>query len=248
MQNLRQRKLTIVKGFFSILFAALFMVLTKVKLTHILGTNMKFSASVFFGPTIASIIGIVPGTLSIVLAHIFGLLIGFYKIKNITSYLVFLPIMMAGIYFAKMFKGDRKMTIPAIIAILLFLAHPIGRRVWFYSAFWLVPIFVSLFKSKSDVILRFKPFKVYAYALGSAYVDHAIGSIMYLYYFNIPAHFWIEAIPLTFVERFIMAAGITISYFGVKAAMKALKEVAVSVAVVVRERGEEVVLGERQTQ
>ena len=241
----RRKQKLVAKGFFAILFAALFMVLTKVKLTPILGTQMKFSASVFFGPTIASLIGITPGTLSIILAHAFGLIVGFYKIKNITSYFTFLPIILAGIYFAKMFKGDRKMIIPSAIAILLFLLHPIGREVWFYSLFWTIPIFISLFKKKTDVLLRLKFFRVYAYALGSAYVDHAVGSIIYLYYLNIPAKFWVQAIPLTLIERFIIAGGITFSYFAVKTAMKALKEIAVSVAVIVEEKGKEVVVDGR---
>ncbi len=131
------------------------------------------------------------------------------------------------------------MIIPSIACMILFVLHPIGRTVWYYSLFWTIPIFIALFKSKTDVLLKIKSFKVYAYALGSAYVDHAIGSIIYLYYLNIPAKFWTQAIPLTFIERLIIAGGITLSYFSVRFAIKSLKELAVPIAVVIREREKE---------
>lgn len=233
-----KRNLLIVKLFFSILFASLFMILSKIKLTSILGTDMKFSASVFFGPAIASLIGIVPGTLVIVLAHVFGILIRFYKVKDILSYLVFLPIISAGIYFAKMFKGDRKMIIPACIAIILFILHPTGRIVWFYSLFWFIPIFIAFFKNKADTLLTIGAMRIYAYALGSAYIDHCIGSVIYLYFLNIPPKFWIAAIPLTFIERLIIASGIMFSYFSVRITMKALKEIAIPLDTTVEEKKE----------
>jgi len=233
---MKRKKLIVVKSFFSILFAAFFIILTKVKLTPILGTKMKFSASVIFGPILSSILGIVPGTFSIVFAHLVGLLIGFYKIKSLSSYFIFLPIITAGIYFARVFKRDRKMVIPCILAILLFVLHPIGRKVWFYSLFWTIPIFIATYKKKHDILFKHKFLVLYAYSLGAAFVDHAVGSVMYLYFLNIPAKFWIQAIPLTIVERLLIAFGIMVSYLSITACLKSIAELAIPTALIIKEK------------
>ncbi len=206
---------------FAIFSSLLFLYFTKIKFGPILGTNMKFSLSVFFGPTLAKIFGVAYGTSTIILTHIIGLAAGIfwpgsrfiYKIKAFKDYFTFLPIIFAGIYFAKVFKGNKKLIIIPLICILLFVINPIGKTVWFYSCFWLIPIIISLFKEKLDKILKFPIFRIFGYSLGSAFVDHAIGSVIYLYLLKIPANFWIEAIPMTIAERLMIAAGIELCYF-----------------------------------
>jgi len=211
----------IIKIIFTIISAILFLYFTKIKFGPILGTNMKFSLSVFFGPTLAKIFGVAYGTSTIILTHIFGLVAGIFwpggkyifKIKAFKDYLTFLPIIFASIYFAKSFKGNKKLIVIPLVCILLFVINPIGRTVWFYSCFWLIPIIISLFKEKLDKILRFSIFRIFGYSLGSAFVDHAIGSVIYLYLLKIPGEFWIAAIPMTIVERLMIAAGIELCYF-----------------------------------
>jgi len=211
---------TIFKIIFTIFSSLLFLYFTKIKFGPILGTNMKFSLSVFFGPTLAKIFGVTYGTSTIILTHVLGLLAGIfwpgsrfiYKIKAVKDYFTFLPIIFAGIYFAKVFKGNKKLIIIPLLCILLFLINPIGRTVWFYSGFWLIPIIISSFKDKLDKLFKFPIFKIYGYSLGAAFVDHAIGSVIYLYLLKIPANFWIEAIPMTIIERLMIAAGIELFY------------------------------------
>lgn len=211
---------------FSVISAFLFLYLTKVKFGPILGTKMKFSLSVFFGPTLAKILGIGFGTLSIIFTHIIGLIAGIYKIKTESAF-VFLPIIFAGIYFSRIFKNDKKLIIIPLVCILLFILNPIGRTVWFYSGFWLIPIVISLFKEKIDKVLKFSLFKTYGYSLGAAFVDHAIGSVVYLYLFQIPANFWVEAIPMTMIERLMIAAGIELCYFAELIIIKVFEKVPV---------------------
>jgi hypothetical protein len=185
---------------------------------------MKFSLSVFFGPTLAGIFGINYGTGIIILTHLFGLLLGIYKIKAIKDFFTFFPIIFAGIYFSRIFKGEKKLILIPSICILLFVLHPIGRTVWFYSGFWLIPIFISFYKEKLDKILKFPIFKIYGYSLGAAFCDHALGSVIYLYLLNIPSHFWISAIPLTIIERLIIAGGIEICYLFERALIEILEK------------------------
>jgi len=214
----------ILKLSFLFFSAFLFLGLTKIKIWSILGTKSKFSLSVFFGPTLAKIFGIKFGIGIIILTHLIGLAAGLYKINALKDIFVFFPIIFAGIYFSKIFKNEKKLLFIPLICIFLFLWHPIGREVWFYSGFWLIPIFISLFKEKLDKILRFPIFKIYGYSLGAAFTDHAIGSVMYLYLLNIPSHFWISAIPLTIIERLTIAGGIEICYLFEKAIIEILEK------------------------
>jgi len=193
-------------------FSFLFLFLTQIKFAPILGTKMSFSLSVFFGPTLAKIFGINYGTGIIILTHLIGLLFGIYKVQAIKDFFTFFPIIFAGIYFAKIFKGEKKLIFIPLLCILLFILHPIGKIVWFYSLFWVLPILIAVFKEKLDRILRFPVFKIYGYSLGTAFVDHGVGCVIYLYLLNIPAHFWIEAIPHTILERLLIAGGVSVFY------------------------------------
>jgi len=215
MERIKLKKF--IKIFLSFFTSLLFLIFTKIKFSPILGTKSKFSISVFFGPTLSKIFGIEFGTGILIFTHFFGTLFGIYKIKSPKDFFTFFPIIFAGLYFAKIFKGEKKLIFIPAICILLFIIHPIGQKVWFYSGFWLIPIFISLFKEKFDKILKNPLFQVYGYSLGTAFVDHAVGSIIYLYFLKIPAHFWIEAIPLTILERILIAGGIEFCYFAEKA-------------------------------
>lgn len=242
--KLLRRRLIIPKVFFMILFATLFIILTKVKLTPIFGTDTAFSASVFFGPSLGGLLGIGFGSFSIIIGHVIGLLIGFYKIKSLLSMLVFVPILFGGIYFARMFKGDKRLVLVPGACMAMFLLHPIGRDVWFYSLYWLIPILIARFRERIEGFfeayisldrLRYVA-RIYSYGFGTAMVDHSVGSVIYLYLLNIPAHFWIMAIPFTIVERIIIGGGIAFSYIAVKKVMEILQQAAVAMKVLQRQK------------
>ena len=199
---------------FSIFCAFLFLWLSQIKFAPILGTKMHFSLAVFIGPTLAKILGISLGTLTIVLTHIFGIAFKIYQLKNISDFFTFFPIIFGGIYFARVFKKDKKIVFLPLLCILLFILHPIGRSVWFYSLFWLIPLILTFFPLPK--------FSLFSRALASAFVDHAVGSVIYLYLLSIPAHFWIQAIPHTILERLFIASGISLCYLFEKEILKAL--------------------------
>jgi len=225
-----EKKLRIPKIFFSILFAALFIVLSKTKMFPILGTEFNFSMAVMFGPALGGLLGMNLGVATIVLSQVIGTAAGLYTIKDTLSLLVFFPILFGSVYFARSFKSDKKLTVIPLLMMAAFLANPIGRQVWFYSLYWLIPVAVIQFKDRIDAALRHPVARTYSYALGTAFVDHAVGSVMYLWAFSIPAEMWIAAMPIALFERLLIALGITFSFHGVKAAMNALQDVAVAVA------------------
>ncbi len=225
-----EKRLRIPKVMFAVLFAALFIVLTKTKMFPILGTEFNFSMGVMFGPALGGLLGLNLGVATIILSQAVGAAIGLYTIKDTLSLLVFFPILFGAVYFSRSLKGDKRMmAIPAAM-IIMFLLHPIGREVWFYSLFWLIPVAVAQFKDRIDSALRHPVARTYSYSLGTAFVDHSVGSVVYLWFLSIPAQFWVAAIPITLFERLLIALGITFSFHAVKAAMNALQDAALAVA------------------
>ena len=202
------------KIIFSIFSALLFLFLSQIKFAPILGTKMQFSLAVFIGPTLAKILGISLGTFTIVLTHILGIALKIYKLKSASDIFTFFPIIFGGVYFARIFKKDKKIVFLPLLCILLFILHPIGRSVWFYSLFWLIPLILTFFPLPK--------LNLFSNSLASAFVDHAVGSVIYLYLLNIPAHFWIEAIPHTIFERIFIAGGISLCYLFEKEILKVL--------------------------
>lgn len=232
------------KVLFTVFFIALFMVLTKVKFWPIFGTESSFSFGAIFGPVIPRFLNVYWGASAIMLARVLGFAVGYYKMgdignmaKFLMSWLTFVPIIAAGTYFAKMFKGDRRLIIIPAFSILAFLLHPIGREVWYYSLFWTIPILIAFLKTRIDSIVRNYIAQVYIYSLGSSFTDHAIGSIIYLYLINIPPEAWVQAIPFTPVERAVFAAGIAFFYFAIKVSLIIMQRV--SALAVLKEISEE---------
>jgi len=207
----------IAKSIFAIFLAFAFLFLTQIKFSPILGTKMSFSLAVFLGPTLAKIFGIQFGTLTIILTQILGTILGFLKFEGAEDVFTFFPIIFGGIFFAKIFKKEKKILFLPSISILAFLLHPIGRQVWFYSLFWTIPIFLFFFKIPK--------FTLFSNSLASSFADHAVGSVIYLYLLNIPAHFWIQAIPLTIIERLFIGAGISLCYVLERAILKILLKI-----------------------
>jgi hypothetical protein len=118
-----EKKLRIPKIMFTILFAALFIVLTKTKMFPILGTDFNFSMGVMFGPALGGLLGVNLGVATILLSQIIGTAIGMYKIKDTLSLLVFFPILIGSVYFGRSFRGDKKMIGIPLICILLWVKY-----------------------------------------------------------------------------------------------------------------------------
>ena len=237
------RKVFIPKIMFSLLFACALIILSKTKLTPIFGTDSKLSAAAIFGPVISSVIGVVPGSATIIFAQLVGYLIGFYSIKSVVSLLTFAPILFGGIYFARHLKGGVRLMVLPAACIVAFLLHPIGRSVWFYSLFWTIPILVTYFKPSIDHKLRkvtkhYEIISVLLAGLAATFIDHSVGSIIYLYFYNIEAKFWIMAIPFTVVERLFLGFGIGATYLGIRAALKVMRKSSIAILIPVEQKVE----------
>jgi len=174
-------------------------ILLQIPFTNIIGSNQQFSLFDFFAPTIGAFFLSIWGALSIIIVKLVNALISGQALDAATI-IRFFPLALAALYFgAKKYK-ILVASLP-IICMVLFIMHPEGRAAWYYSLYWLIPL-VAVFVKKS-LIFR---------SLGATFTAHALGSVAFLYTFNLPASVWIALIPIVFLERMLFTSGIATSY------------------------------------
>lgn len=95
-----------------------------------------------------------------------------------------------------------------VSCILLFCIHPTGGQAWAYSLFWFIPL-VALFINHTSM---------FAHMLGSTFMAHAVGSVVWLYCGPMltPAA-WLALIPVVAVERLLIASGMMLGYYALSA-------------------------------
>lgn len=117
-----------------------------------------------------------------------------------------LPTLCAASYMATIHKENnilhRAMSIIPAICACAFIIHPIGFHASAYALLWIIPFAISLIPHRSHFL----------HALASTFIAHAIGSVLWLYSTQISPDTWIKLIPVALLERFTLAAGITIFY------------------------------------
>ncbi len=210
---------------FVFLFAGAITLTSNIPILKMIGVDANFTLAVMLAPVFGALLGPALGIGTIVLSQLFGLTAGTIQFDSALAVASFMPIVGALFYFGSLRKNKwATIALPAL-AIVAFLAHPIGRSVWYYSLFWTLPIGVSLFKKPLDKLLgRFDLARVYLYALGAVFVDHSVGATIYLYALSIPAAAWIASIPLVPFERLLFAGGITVNYVVIYSILQKLKQ------------------------
>ena len=228
---IEQNRLRILRVLFWFFFSLIGVVFfSKIKLHKIFGTPFHFSLLTIFGPNIEPFGGALVSITVFTLGRLIQILLGFSKGTTYLSYIVYLPMIFASHYFAKLVNYQYNRGRPAypviipLLAMVFFILHPIGRAVWYYSLYWLIPMVIYLFANKLDTF-KYEPLRIYLYALAATYIDHAIGSVMYLYALNIPAIYWNMALPYVPLERAVFALGITLMYYFIREAINALRPV-----------------------
>lgn len=171
----------------------------QIPLTHLAGSKTTFTLYDCIAPLAGAFIGTLPGIIAVFLIQLLNLFVHGAYIHDIGVILRFFPMLFAVAYFAK--KNVWNIFIP-IIAISVFLAHPIGRTVWYFSLFWLIPIGAYFFRE------RF----LLARALGATFSAHAVGGALWIWAFALPASAWTALIPLVIKERLLFTLGIAGSF------------------------------------
>ncbi|MFC1687334.1 hypothetical protein ACFL0L_02050 [Patescibacteria group bacterium] len=163
------------------------------------GQDQHFSLFDFIAPALGGFIGSITGVFSVIGVKALHALFHNDTFDTLTIIRLF-PLAFGALYFG-LKRHKHFMALVPFAAIILFTIHPEGRSAWFYSLFWLIPI-VSLFVKKS----------LFFNSLGSTFTAHAVGSVAFLYAFNLPSEVWIALIPIVFIERMLFTSGIAIFY------------------------------------
>lgn len=190
---------TVKKTAFLCAFVLIGFLAMQVPFSQILGaTDLKFNLFDFYGPIAGSFIGTIWGLVIVAIMQVINWASHGFA-TDAGTLIRFLPMLFALLYFAK--KTPWILIAPGL-AMIAFWAHPEGRTAWYYAIYWIIPFAAYFFRDKF----------VFARALGATFVAHSIGSVAFLYAFNLKAAVWTSLIPIVWQERMLMAIGITLTY------------------------------------
>lgn len=195
------------KFFFSALFVLLVFISNKVNFSALVGAkNQFFTLFQFFGPVAGGILGPFVGAVTVLIASAADLALRVVThsstVVEPVTLLRLLPMVFAAYYFGVRNKGSTAVSIivPAV-AILLFILHPVGRQVWYYSLFWTIP-----------VIAKFLPERLFIRSLGTTFAAHSVGGAIWVWNVPMTPEMWTALIPVVILERLLFASGITVSF------------------------------------
>lgn len=190
---------TIRKTAFFIGFSVLGFLALQIPLTQLAGSSVKFTVFDAFGPTAGAFLGALPGAVAVLLMQATNFIAQGADWSDTGTFIRLLPMMMAAVYFAR--KMPLNVIVP-VLAIISFIANPVGREVWYFSLFWTIPIIAYFFQEKYLV----------ARALGATFAAHSVGGALWIWLVPLPAAVWIGLIPVVIMERLLFAVGIMVSY------------------------------------
>lgn len=192
-----------------LIFVILGIIALQVPINVLAGAKVKFTLFDLFAPISGAFLGSIIGVIAVVAMQIINLLLhGFSGVQTesvlkLVATLRFLPLILGVLYFGLLKqKFSSLILIVPIISIIAFIVHPIGRSVWYYSLFWLIPLIVWPIRGRFLI----------AKSLGSTFTAHAAGGAVWIWAFNLPASVWQSLIPVVIMERAIFALGISASY------------------------------------
>jgi hypothetical protein len=187
---------------FIALFTAAVLLTSNMNFSQMLGAdNKSFTFFQFIGPISGGFLGAGVGMVSVFLAQAISFV---YLNKPLEAFNIALlfPMVFGTLYFAKYARGKFTMALVPLACMALFIAHPVGGQVWFYSLFWLVPL-----------IALALPENLLARSFGSTFTAHAVGSVAFLYLVPSAPALWITLMLVVPVERTLFALGISASYY-----------------------------------
>ncbi|MBI2597485.1 hypothetical protein HYW41_04975 [Candidatus Daviesbacteria bacterium] len=195
------------KLFFLALFTLLGFLSIQIPFNKLVGSNVSFTLFDFFAPIAGAFLGPVFGIASVLTVEVVNNIVKDAPWTQGAIIRLF-PTLFAVYYFAATAKkgsGKWILLIP-ILAIIVFIAHPEGRKVPYYALmFWSIPLIAYKFKNN-----------LYLKSLGSTFTAHAVGGAAWIWVFNLKAAVWQGLIPVVIAERLLFAAGISVTYILVK--------------------------------
>lgn len=191
-----------------LLFVALSILASLVRFAPFLVGKLNFTLFDLYAPVAGGWFGAILGPVLVFTVALVNLTV--QHSYNLASILHLFPAIFGAWYFA---SHKRAVALIPLLAIFGFWMTSISRTVWYYPLFWLIPIVVVFFKDRFLVLN----------ALGATFTAHAVGGVLWLYFFAPPAPVWINLIPIVIVERLIFASASVIAYGLVKKGVQIAK-------------------------
>lgn len=179
------------------------LLLSGLKTSFIIGTRAAFfSANALFEP----LIGLKGKSSALYVLLRTGITLFFHKTVSWFLLCAHLPLLGGAGYFAVYRKRATYKIVFSILYVVcmaLFASHSVGATVWWYSLLWFIPLATLISNHES----------FFLHALGSTMTNHAIGTLVWLYFSPTTPQFWIQLLPIVCIERLTFALGLTISYY-----------------------------------
>lgn len=204
--------------FFIALFSLAVLIADQVKIAAVWGApNQYFTLFQLIGPIAGGFIGAIAGMVSVLFAELLSFLY-LNREPSLLNILRLSPMLFATYYFATFgkknaLKGNLILLFP-IAAMLLFITHPVGSQSWYYSLFWVIPVFAALFFRNN----------LFARSLGASFTAHSIGGVIWLFTVPTTPAFWIALMPIVIIERFAFSLGISGSYIAFNTLLSKLEQ------------------------
>jgi hypothetical protein len=169
------------------------------KLSFVIGSHMVWLS----GPAIiAPLVGAFGGVFASSIVLLVRIAVHFLLFKTLS--LSFLAFCIPG-FFGSLYWATRSSIIRVFVPLTcmaLFIAHPVGGQAFVYSLYWLIPVALYFFGRNT----------LFAQALGSTFVAHAVGSVIWLYTVPMTATIWLGLIPVVALERLLFAVCMVVGY------------------------------------
>lgn len=192
------------KKFYYLAFFAISYIASLFSLTQLSGGRLKFTLFDLISPVSFSLLGPLAGSINLIATNALSWATS-QAGSSINAGIIHLITGVFGAWFFQEEKSKLRLIIPAL-CIALFLIHPIGRTVWYFPLLWLIPIATSLLPKNP----------LFTKSLGAVFAAHAIGGVIWLYLFRLPANIWASIFFLVILERISMALGVSASYLALK--------------------------------
>ncbi len=169
------------------------------KISFIVGSQLAHFSAVSIAIPLVGLLSGITGCLAILVIKM-ALGFSYNPVGSLHMLAFFVPGFCASLYLASGHISIR--LIVPIVCMVLFIAHPVGFGAFPYALYWLIPI-ILYFVGKKSLFLQ---------ALGSTFVAHAVGSVIWLYTVPTSSLLWLGLIPIVIAERLLFASGIVITY------------------------------------
>ncbi len=184
---------------FILIFAVLGFIALQIPVAKLAGAKASFTLFDVLAPTAGAFLGAIPGLLAVALMQIFNFTIHGLPTFSSATAVRFITPLAATMYFAKNTKLN---IVILLLAILSFVLNPVGRSVWYFSLYWLIPVFCALVHERS----------LLARSFGATFTAHAVGGAFWIWLVPLPKAVWIGLIPVVAIERTVFGMGIAASY------------------------------------